>query len=272
MPQQPGAVPAPGEPPPAGHAAAFFDVDNTMMRGASLFAVARKMYGRGAFSLRHALWIAAHQARFLVRGEDLASVHRVRDQALALAAGILVDDMAALGDEIYDEFIASRIWPGTRALAQAHLDAARPVWLVTATPLEVADVIASRLGLSGALGTVVEQHEGVYTGQLVGEILHGPAKAAAVTELAAREGVDLSASWAYSDSYNDVPLLSVVGHPVAINPDVRLRAHALAHHWPVYDFRRGRRAATIGIRAATYSGAVYGLWRGLQMMRRRFHR
>lgn len=270
MPEQPRSVAALDTQRQVGQAGAFFDVDNTMMRGASLFAVARKMYGRGAFSLRHALWIGVQQASFVLRGENLASVHRVRDQALALAAGILVDDMSALGDEIYDEFIASRIWPGTRALAQAHLDSGRPVWLVTATPLEVADVIAAKLGLTGALGTVVDQHEGVYTGRLVGEILHGPAKAAAVSELAVREGLDLSASWAYSDSYNDVPLLTVVGHPVAINPDARLRRHALDHHWPVYDFRRGRRAATIGLRTATYSGAVYGLWRGLQMMRRRF--
>ncbi|MGO2003255.1 MULTISPECIES: HAD family hydrolase [Micrococcaceae] len=270
MPEQPRAAHVSADPPIRGHAAAFFDVDNTMMRGASLFAVARKMYSRGAFSLRHALWMGVQQVSFILRGEDLAQVHRIRDQALALAAGILVDDMSALGDEIYDEFIASRIWPGTRALAQAHLDGGRPVWLVTATPVEVAEVIAGKLGLSGALGTVVDQHEGVYTGRLVGEILHGPAKATAVTELAAREDLDLSESWAYSDSYNDVPLLTVVGHPVAINPDVRLRRHALAHNWPVYDFRRGRRAATIGIRAATLSGAAYGLWRGLQMMRRHF--
>lgn len=270
MPEQPRATATLDTQRPTGQAGAFFDVDNTMMRGASLFAVARKMYSRGAFSMRHALWIGAQQASFLWRGENLASVHRVRDQALALAAGILVDDMSALGDEIYDEFIASRIWPGTRALAQAHLDAGRPVWLVTATPLEVADVIAAKLGLTGALGTVVDQQEGVYTGRLVGEILHGPAKAAAVKDLADREGLDLSASWAYSDSYNDVPLLTAVGHPVAINPDAKLRRHALDHHWPVYDFRRGRRAATIGLRTATYSGAVYGLWRGLKMMKRRF--
>jgi HAD superfamily hydrolase (TIGR01490 family) len=239
-----------------------------MMRGASLFAVARKMHARGAFSLRQAVWFAFQQASFLLRGEDVQKIHDIRDRALALAAGILVEDMAALGDEIYDEFIASRIWPGTRALADQHLGAGRPVWLVTATPLEVAGVIARRLGLSGALGTVVDQHEGVYTGKLVGEILHGQAKADAIVELAVAEGFALGRCWAYSDSFNDVPLLASVGHPMAINPDFRLRRHARRHNWPVYDFRRGRRAATIGIKAATASGAAYGLWRGFAMMRR----
>ncbi|MET1034564.1 MAG: HAD-IB family hydrolase [Arthrobacter sp.] len=249
--------------------AAFFDVDNTMMRGASLFAVARKLHARGAFSFRQGASIALKQARFILRGENLGDIHKARDEALALAAGFLVDDMTALGDEVYDEFIASKIYPGTRALGEQHLRAGRRVWLVTATPLEVASVISSRLGLTGALGTVVEQDAGVYTGRLVGEILHGPAKAVAVRELALREGLDLRRCWAYSDSFNDVPLLEAVGHPVAINPDARLRAHAVRNSWPVYDFRTGRRAATLGLKAATVSGAAYGLWRTLATLRRR---
>jgi phosphoserine phosphatase len=153
-------------------------------------------------------------------------------------------------------------------LADQHLRAGRRVWLVTATPLAVAEVIADRLGLTGALGTVAEIDDGAYTGQLVGEILHGQAKADAVAELARLEGLRLDGCWAYSDSYNDVPLLSLVGNPVAINPDGRLRRHAREHNWPVYDFRSGRRAATLGLKAATFAGAVYGLWRGLGKVRR----
>jgi phosphoserine phosphatase len=144
----------------------------------------------------------------------------------------------------------------------------RKVWLVTATPVEVAAVIADRLGLTGALGTVGEIEDGAYTGRLVGDILHGPAKAVAVEELAARQGLDLARCWAYSDSYNDVPLLTLVGNPVAINPDARLRRHAREKNWPVYDFRSGRRAATLGLKAATGAGAIYGLWRGMSRFRR----
>ncbi|NKX52620.1 HAD-IB family hydrolase, partial [Arthrobacter deserti] len=159
--------------------------------------------------------IAAKQARFSIRGESLKDIQAARDKALALATGLLAADIKALGQEVYDEIIASRTWPGTRALADQHLGGGRRVWLVSAPPVEVAAVIAERLGLTGALGTVGEIEDGVYTGRLVGDILHGPAKAVAVRELAVREGLDLARCWAYSDSFNDVPLLSMVGNPVA---------------------------------------------------------
>ncbi|WP_427015516.1 HAD family hydrolase [Pseudarthrobacter sp. P1] len=247
--------------------AAFFDVDNTLMKGASLFHVARKMYQKKAFTLRDAAGFAWKQAKFILRGENMKDVHSVRDAAQAFATGISSDFIKQLGEEVYDEMIVSKIWPGTRALTEQHIRSGRQVWLVTATPVEVASVIASRLHLTGALGTVGEVEGGLYTGRLVGEILHGPAKAVAMTELAAREGLDLSRCWGYSDSYNDIPLLNAVGHPVAINPDARLRRHARDNNWPVYDFRSGRRAATVGLRAATGAGVVYGLWKGLSRMR-----
>ena len=247
--------------------AAFFDVDNTLMRGASLFHVARKMHQRGAFTIPQALGIAWKQLMFVVRGEKLADVHAVRETALGLAAGFTVEDINVLGEEVYDEMIESRIWPGAKALAEQHLRVGRRVWLVTATPVEVATVISTRLGLTGALGTVGEILDGSYTGRLVGDILHGPAKAVAVRAMAEAEGLDLARCWAYSDSRNDIPMLSMVGHPVAINPDSGLRRHARDNNWPVYDFRAGRRAATLGLKAATVGGAIYGLWRGFSRIR-----
>ncbi|WP_284975545.1 HAD-IB family hydrolase [Arthrobacter sp. efr-133-TYG-104] len=247
--------------------AAFFDVDNTLMKGASLFHVARKMYERKAFTLSQAAGFAWKQFKFVMRGETLQDVHAVRDSALTLAAGISVEDIKALGEEVYDEMIESRIWPGTKALAEQHLRVGRKVWLVTATPVEVATVISTRLGLTGALGTVGEVSDGMYTGKLVGDILHGPAKAVAVQLVAEREGLDLDHCWAYSDSANDIPLLTMVGHPVVINPDGKLRRHARDNNWPVYDYRAGRRAATLGLKAATVGGAIYGLWRGFSRFR-----
>ena len=121
---------------------------------------------------------------------------------------------------------------------------------MTATPVELARIIAQRLGLTGALGTVSEVEDGLYTGRLVGEPLHGPAKAEAVRALAEREGLDLSRCTAYSDSANDVPMLSLVGHAVAINPDTALRGERAERGWQVRDFRTGRKAAKIGIPAA----------------------
>lgn len=252
----------------SGTTAAFFDVDNTMMRGASLYAVARKMYKHKAFSLRQILWFLLHQLRFAARGESLGDIRAIRDKALTLVEGFSVAEMDELADEIYDEFIVAKIWPGTRAIAEQHLHAGRQVWLVTATPLEVASVMARRLGLTGALGTSVEHIDGAYTGKLVGEILHGPAKAEAIKELAKTEGFDLAKCWGYSDSHNDIPLLEAVGHPVAINPDGKLRQFAKQKSWTVYDFRTGRRAATFGLKAAGVSGALWGLWRSIGVMRR----
>lgn len=162
---RPVALPQTGE-------AAFFDVDNTLMRGASLFHVARKMHQRGAFTLLQAAGFAWKQFKFVTRGENMDDVHAVRDSALILAAGITVEDVKVLGEEVYDEMIASRIWPGAKALAQQHLRVGRKVWLVTGTPIEVATVISTRLGLTGALGTVGEVADGLYTGRLVGDILH----------------------------------------------------------------------------------------------------
>ena len=131
-----------------------------------------------------------------------------------------------------------KLWPGTLALAQGHLDRGQRVWLVTATPVELAAIIAARLGLTGALGTVSEIEDGVYTGRLVGSALHGKAKADAVRALAEREGLDLVRCTAYSDSANDVPMLSAVGRAVAVNPDGTLRKHARAVGWEIHDYRR----------------------------------
>ncbi|WP_016933930.1 HAD family hydrolase, partial [Rhodococcus sp. R1101] len=159
---------------------------------------------------------------------------------------------------IYDEIIADKIWPGTRALAQMHLDAGQQVWLVTATPVELADVIAERLGLTGALGTVAESENGVFTGRLVGDILHGLGKAHAVRALAIREGLNLKRCTAYSDSHNDVPMLSVAGTAVAINPDPDLRQVARTRGWEIRDFRTARKAAKVGVPTALGLGAAGG--------------
>jgi HAD superfamily hydrolase (TIGR01490 family) len=240
-------------------AAAFFDVDNTMIRGASIYFFGKGMAGRGLITTSDLLRFGWEQAKFRVRGkEDMAAVAEARDKALGLVAGKSVTEIVAYGEEIYDELMERRIWSGTRALAQQHLDAGQRVWLVTATPVELARIIAKRLGLTGALGTVSEVQDGLYTGRLVGEPLHGPAKAEAVRALAEREGLDLSRCTAYSDSSNDVPLLSLVGHAVAINPDTQLREEARARGWVVKDFRTGRKAAKVGIPAAAGAGALAG--------------
>ncbi|MFC3577010.1 HAD family hydrolase [Streptomyces yaanensis] len=240
-------------------AAAFFDLDNTVMQGAALFHFGRGLYKRKFFETRDLAKFAWQQAWFRLAGvEDPEHMQDARDSALSIVKGHRVSELMSIGEEIYDEYMAERIWPGTRALAQAHLDAGQKVWLVTAAPVEIATVIARRLGLTGALGTVAESVDGVYTGKLVGEPLHGPAKAEAVRALAAAEGLDLSRCAAYSDSHNDIPMLSLVGHPYAINPDTKLRKHARVHDWRLRDYRTARKAAKVGLPAAAGVGAVAG--------------
>jgi HAD superfamily hydrolase (TIGR01490 family) len=255
--------------PPDPTAAAFFDVDNTVVRGASIFHLARGLYRRKFFTARDLGRMAWQQARFMAVGESMEHLNEIRESALSFVAGHSVAELAAIGEEVYDEVIADKIWPGTHALAKIHLDAGQRVWLVTATPVEVAAVIARRLGLSGALGTVAENIDGVYTGRLVGEPLHGQAKADAVLALAEREGLDLSRCAAYSDSANDIPMLSLVGEPCAINPDAALRAHAKANGWRIRDYRTGRKAAKVGVPAAAGVGAALGgVFAGLALRRR----
>ena len=252
-------------------AAAFFDVDNTVMQGASLFHLARGLHRREFFTTRDILSAAWKQAYFrLVGVEDPEHVAETRASALAFIKGHEVSELEALGEEIFDEAMAHRIWPGTRALAQLHLDQGQRVWLVTAAPVELARIIAHRMGLTGALGTVSEHQDGVYTGRLVGEMLHGAAKAEAVAALAEREGLDLVRCSAYSDSDNDLPMLELVGDPCVVNPDARLRDHARAHGWRVRDYRTGRKAARAGLVGAGLAGAATGGVAAAVALRRRF--
>ena len=252
-------------------AAAFFDVDNTLMRGASIYHFARGLAARKMFGPRDMAAMVWGQLAFRLRGaENSDHIDAARQAALAFVTGHRVEDIVRLGEEIYDDTMADRIWAEARQLVQQHLDAGQRVWLVTATPVELANILARRLGLTGALGTVAESVDGVYTGRLVGGLLHGEAKAAAIQALAEREGLDLARSSAYSDSANDLPMLSLVGHPSAVNPDPELRAAARERGWPMHDFRSGRRATLVALPVAAGMGALAGgLAAGLALRKRR---
>jgi HAD superfamily hydrolase (TIGR01490 family) len=271
----PGEVTETGEAYPLIHedasAAAFFDLDNTMIQGASLFHIAKGLYRRGIFPTRVILkgfWL---QAYFRTVGrEKPGHIDDARSVTLGFIEGRTVRELTGICNEIYEESIAERVWPGTRALAQMHLDVGQQVWLVTAAPVEMAGIIAARMGLTGALGTTAEHIDGVYTGRLRGKLLHGPAKAEAVRALAHEHGFDLAHCFAYSDSYNDLPMLSLVGHPCAINPDGILRGHAEEQDWQIQDYRSGRKAARLGLLGAGAAGATAGAVATGLAVRRRF--
>jgi HAD superfamily hydrolase (TIGR01490 family) len=218
--------------------AAFFDVDNTILRGSSSFLFGKAAFKRGFFSRQDFWRFAWQQARFIARGETAKTVNEIKDRALGLIEGHKADALAALTDEVYDKFICPKLWPETVRLAKQHIAEGREVWLVTATPMEIAEVIAERLGLTGGLGTIIERKDGILTGKLVGEPLHGKAKRKAIRKLAKERNISLKRSYAYSDSVNDLPMLTAVGHAIAVNPDKELAKYAKAADWKILDFKK----------------------------------
>jgi HAD superfamily hydrolase (TIGR01490 family) len=239
--------------------AAFFDVDKTLLPGSSLYLFARGLYRRGFYDLQDIAGFAFGQLTFRLTGaEGRRGMEAAREQALAFIEGKRQSDLRQLGHDIVVEVIGPRIYPGMRRVIDVHRANGDRTYLVTAAPRELAEGIAAYLGMDGALGTEAELVDGTYTGRLVGPVLHGPAKLDAVVELADKEGIDLRASSAYSDSVNDRPLLEGVGHPVAVNPDRVLRELAAERGWPVQDFRRRRRFWLVWLPAgaAALSAAV----------------
>jgi HAD superfamily hydrolase (TIGR01490 family) len=243
---------------------AFFDIDNTIMRGASIYHLARGLFARKILSATDLANFAIAQGKFLTYGsENLADMARITENALSFVTGRTVDEVIGLSEEIYDEIMADKVWPGTVQLAHTHRAAGHQVWLVSAAPIELANIIATRLGLSGAIATVSEVENGVYTGRLKNPPMHGEQKAIAVAKLASEHGLDLVHSFAYSDSSNDIPLLESVGNPTAINPDSSLRSYAVEKGWPVHDFRRQRLVKRYGVPAGATAIALVGAGAGL---------
>jgi HAD superfamily hydrolase (TIGR01490 family) len=254
--------------------AAFFDVDKTLLPGSSLYLFARGLYRRGFYDLGDIAGFAFGQLVFRLTGaEGRRGMEAAREQALAFIEGKRRDDLTQIGHDIVVEVIGPRIYPGMRRVIDAHRADGDRIFLVTAAPRELAQGIATYLGMDGALGTEAELVDGTYTGRLLGPVLHGPAKLDAVVRLAEEQGVDLRRSSAYSDSVNDRPLLEGVGNPVAVNPDRHLRDLATERGWPVQDFRRRRRLWLVWLPAGMAAGTTaLAAVTGRRLARRRWRR
>ena len=212
---------------------AFFDVDNTLMRGASVYHLGRAAWKRGYVTFGDIVRFGWKQMRFIAVGENHRHQVAVRDRALELVAGHTEAELEELAIETYEKRIERLLLPETVGLAQDHRDKGHEVWLITATPEACARVIAERLGLTGAIGSRIVSVDGVFTGELLGHVMYGPHKATAAAQLAAERGAELADCWAYSDSRNDIPLLELVGNRVVVNPDAALARYAKARSWSI---------------------------------------
>ena len=230
----------------SGCCAAIFDLDDTLMRGCALVQIARGMIWHGLATRRQVAGFGVHEIALRRRRQSPRHIDLVTQATAALVAGLDIEDLEFAGEQIYHRRLSRRLNENVITLINAHLDAGHRVWLATAAPVELATIVARSLGLDGAIGTVCEREDGRFTGRISGSFLYGKAKADALSDVIAREGLTPAKCYAYADSIDDLPMLAVVGHPAAVNPDRRLRREARERRWPVYDvgFRRDRAAST----------------------------
>ena len=233
-------------------AAAFFDLDRTLMEGSSAFQFGRAAYSAGLISRRRLVADAWANVRFRLRGSTDEATHALRDRISHSLAGVRVRDLERLGARVL-ALVLPRVYPGMLELAHEHQDAGRRAYIVTAASQELAEILAHVLALDGGVGSQFSDvRDGVYTGEPTGLFVYGEQKAQAIRQLAEREGINLDDSYAYSDSASDLPMLRTVGHPVAVNPDSELLQEAREQGWEVLRFERlGRRLKTVAALAVT---------------------
>ncbi len=236
--------------------AAFFDLDRTLMAGSSAYHFGRAAYKAGSLTRREIVSDAWQQIKFRLRGSTDATAQALRDRILESIAGNSVVELGRLSPEIMAG-ILPRIYPQMLEEVRRHQDLGRKAYIATAAWKEVVDLLAATLQMDGCVSTVAEVEDGVYTGGLVGPFTYGEGKAQGIVELAAAEDIDLSASYAYSDSVSDLPMMRVVGNPIAVNPDAGLKAIAQEEDWEIMRFEKLGRRLIIGL-TALLASAVGG--------------
>jgi HAD superfamily hydrolase (TIGR01490 family) len=263
-----------------GPSAAFFDLDRTLIAGSSAFTLALAARAMKMMPSHELVRDALTAATFKFRGDHgrhaeggPSASDDARDRILGFIGGQRQDDLAALNERVLPVLLG-KIRPEARRLVDIHRHAGRATYIVSAAPQEIVEPLARSLGMTGAIGTKGEVVDGVYTGELDGPFVYAEGKVAAIEQLARWEGLDLHQCYAYSDSASDLPMLTAVGHPVAVNPDGKLERHARTHGWPVVIFSERtktviRRTATGVASAAVATGTFLA---GLELGTRRSHR
>jgi HAD superfamily hydrolase (TIGR01490 family) len=240
-----------------GSAAAFFDLDKTLMAGSSGMVWAR--VSREAGLLPRSLmarWAIDH-LRYRLRGASDEAAAEVMTQVKDFMTGVKARDLERLGPMVIAG-VLPRINPEMLAEVHGHQDAGRETFIVSAAGSYVVEELARVLGMTGGMGTGYEIRDGSFTGELEGPFMYGPGKVEAMRSLAAARGIELTESWAYSDAASDLPMLRAVGNPVCVNPDPQLLAVAREEGWRVMRFDKlGRRLAILaGALGAAFAGGV----------------
>lgn len=242
-------------------AAAFFDLDRTIIGGSSVFVFGWVAYRRGMVPTSQLLKDALNAAAFKLQGASDAKTDAVKARILEAIEGVGVSTLMDLADDVLPRLLDD-VRREARGLIDLHAAADRDTYIVSASPVEIVSRFAEAMGMTGGIGTVAEIENGTYTGELAEPFCYGEGKAIALQKVAAEKGYDLARSYAYTDSAGDLPMLEVVGHPVAVNPDRALEAVAYHRGWPVVEFSRTRKkvikrttAATgaVALAAATYA-------------------
>lgn len=247
-------------------AAAFFDLDRTLMSGSSAYYFGKAAYREGLLPMRRLLADGSAALAFKLFGASDEQSEAIRDRILATVAGVQAETLTALAPQVIEELLP-RIKPEADALLALHREAGRDVYIISASPIEIVGELANALEITGGLGTQSEIADGVYTGQLAAPFCYGEGKADVIRRLAADKGYDLTQSYAYSDSASDLPMMQIVGHPVAVNPDRSLMSIAHRRGWPVVEFDRTRKQVVnvAGLAAMTAAAAGAGVFAGIRI-------
>lgn len=219
------------------HAAAFFDLDRTLISGSSAFDFGIAAWRNDLIPTGELLSDAWNALTFKLVGATDERSEAVRDRILGAVEGAEQAQLLALNEEIVPR-ILEKVRPESRGLLEMHHEAGRDTWIVSASPVELVDPLAKALGMTGGIGTTSEVADGRYTGRLEGPFVYGEGKAEAIRALAEERGYDLRLSYSYSDSASDLPMMELVGHPVAVNPDRPLISVAHQRGWPMVEFSR----------------------------------
>jgi len=256
--------------------AAFFDLDKTIIAGSSALAFSGPFRREGLINRRAALRSGYAQLLLMFSGADEDTMDQLRKAITALCAGWEVEQVRAIVTEALHEIVAPLIYAESVELIAEHQAAGQEVVVLSASGQEVVQPIATLVGADRCFATRMAVRGGRYTGE-IDYYCYGEHKAQAARDIAAERGYRLEDCRAYSDSITDLPLLSLVGHPTAVNPDRALRREALARGWPVLTFAdpvalssrlRAPWPATLALAGVGFATVVGASWLGRRSWQR----